>query len=176
MNAHLKYLRYLLRHKWFVYQAGKHTGVSLWRRLKHDWSKFLPSEWFAYVEYFYGVYVPANRSDPSVRPNEDANKADWEARSQGDFDSAWRHHQHRNDHHWQHHLLHEDNGGLKVIEMPESALREMVADWMGAGRAITGKWEALAWYEQNKNNMTLYSETRSKVEQLLSMMHDIGMA
>jgi len=48
-----------------------------------------------------------------------------------------------------------------------AAIREMVADWLGAGRAITGEWEAVAWYGKNKDRMMLHPETRGKVEILL---------
>jgi hypothetical protein len=43
----------------------------------------------------------------------------------------------------------------------------MVADWMGAGRAITGKWEAKAWYEKNKATIILHDGTRKLVETIL---------
>lgn len=51
--------------------------------------------------------------------------------------------------------------------MPEKYGREMVADWMGAGRGITGKWEADKWYEHNKLNIQLHPDTRVRVEALL---------
>jgi len=43
----------------------------------------------------------------------------------------------------------------------------MVADWMGAGRAITGRWETKEWYGKNKGNMLLHPETRKMVEDVL---------
>ncbi len=54
MRDHFKYLRYVLRHKYHVAHGGFIFKVSLWRILKHDWSKFLPIEWFPYVDHFYG--------------------------------------------------------------------------------------------------------------------------
>jgi len=50
---HLAYLRYVLRHKWFVLLACWRAGL-YWRGIVHDWHKFLPSEWFPYVEHFHG--------------------------------------------------------------------------------------------------------------------------
>jgi hypothetical protein len=38
---------------------------------------------------------------------------------------------------------------LKALPMPEKFVREMVADWMGAGRAITGRWDVNDWYRPN---------------------------
>lgn len=113
MRPHLQYLAYVVRHKWFVFRAGLRTGAPLWRLLVHDWSKFTPAEWGPYVRKFYGG---------------------WERLDE--FDQAWLHHQHHNPHHWQHWLLREDSGLLKLLRMPDDLVREMVADWMGAGRAI----------------------------------------
>ena len=44
---------------------------------------------------------------------------------------------------------------------------EMIADWMGAGRAKSGKWEVNEWYERNKDNIKLSLITRRSVESIL---------
>jgi hypothetical protein len=44
----------------------------------------------------------------------------------------------------------------------------MVADWWGAGRAITGKWDAQNWYERQKGKIILHEMTRRDVEHLLN--------
>lgn len=63
-----KYLRYLLRHRWFVMLACFREGL-YWQGLIHDWSKFLPSEFLPYARYFYSpiqpgetIYVEADNS------------------------------------------------------------------------------------------------------------------
>jgi hypothetical protein len=145
----LRYGSYVARHKWFVFQAGLKTKAPIWRLLIHDWSKLTPAEWGPYVRSFYGP-----------QPRTDAVKLD--------FDVAWLHHQHHNPHHWQHWILHEDNGGTKVLTMPMPLIREMVADWMGAGRAITGKWEVAEWYAKNAEKIVLNPATREVVEHLIN--------
>ncbi len=50
---HVKYLWYVIRHKWFTFVECYKLGIS-WRGLVHDLSKFRPSEWGPYVESFYG--------------------------------------------------------------------------------------------------------------------------
>lgn len=142
---HWKNLKYIVRHKWFVFLAGRKLGVSLWRLIKHDWSKFTPKEWSGYARNFYGKRT---------------------AETQKAFDRSWLHHIHLNDHHWEHWVL-VDRGRFTVLKMPEDAVREMVADWYGAGRAITGKWDASTWYEKNKFGLELHKETRALVEELL---------
>jgi hypothetical protein len=150
MKKHFEYLRYLLRHKWFVLLAGLKTGAPLWRLLIHDWSKFLPSEWFAYANWFY---------DPRRDTKVDEFKAA--------FDQAWLAHQHRNPHHWQHWLLQKDDGTKKALPMPDHFVAEMVADWAGAGRAIAGSWDIGPWYRDSRDRMQLHMDTRDFVDRIL---------
>ncbi|KPK66807.1 MAG: hypothetical protein AMS21_00930 [Gemmatimonas sp. SG8_38_2] len=131
----------MIRHKWYVFIECIKLGL-WWRGLVHDLSKFLPSEWFAYANYFYGDVDGAA------------------------FDIAWLRHQHRNPHHWQYWLLREDSGTVKALEMPYIYAFEMVADWRGAGMA-QGKPDTLAWYEANRGKMHLHKATRVLVEDLL---------
>lgn len=88
IGGHLRYARYVLRHKWFVWREGRKLGLGVWQLLIHDWSKFLPSEWLPYARYFYGKPGEAGRQE---------------------FDLAWLLHQKRNPHHWQFWVLLEDN-------------------------------------------------------------------
>lgn len=149
MSIHLQYLKYILKHKWYVFLAGTLTGAPLHRLLLHDLSKFRPSEWAAYANYFY-----KDSSDNSA------------------LNIAWLHHQRRNKHHWQYWYLVQDNGETVPQPMPESYVREMVADWAGAGKAATGRWDVSQWYRENKYSMKLHKETRTLVESILSDYFD----
>ena len=173
MKPHMQYAGYVLRHKWFVFVAGLKTKAPLWRLLIHDWSKLTPAEWTPYVRKFYGSTPTEARLRHRFggRPNHDANLRDWQDSIDTGFDKAWLHHQHKNPHHWQHWVLREDDGGTKVLPMPEKFVREMVADWMGAGRAITGKWETASWYAKNRKKIVLADPTRKQVEALLGFAH-----
>lgn len=144
LRSHARYASYVARHKWFVFRAGLKTSAPLWRLIIHDWSKLTPAEWTPYVRTFYT-----------------------ENGDQGAFDRAWLHHQHRNPHHWQHWLLREDDGPLKALAIPDDLVREMVADWMGAGRAITGRWDVASWYAANSDKIVLEPTTRARVEALI---------
>lgn len=149
MKRHIQYLKYVLRHKWFVFIACRKLRVGWWQSIIHDWHKFLPSEWGPYARTFYkpdgsGQYVESE-----------------------EFAVAWNLHQKRGRHHWQHWLLTWDRGSETILSMPDKYCREMVADWWGAGRAITGKWDAVTWYYKNKQNMRLSISTSESVELLL---------
>lgn len=171
MKAHLRYARYVVRHKWFVFQAGRRLGVSFWQLLTHDWSKFLPGEWFPYVAFFYGgphrpwaevmAYEKTHHLDAARRTSKEGVKAA--------FNAAWLAHIHHQPHHWQHWLLHLDDGGVKILPMPERYIREMVADWIGAGQAQgKGLDDLPVWYAARRETMLLNDDTRARVEQLIA--------
>lgn len=147
MLRNLRYLRTVLRHKWFVLIAGLRLGdIPLWRLLIHDWTKFSRAEWGPYVRRFEGGR--AGSMDHGADPTE--------------FHRAFEHHWQRNPHHWEY--------WVNIIEMPQTFAREMVADWMGAGRGYTGKWDVQEWYDKNKERILLAPKTRKYVESLLALL------
>ena len=118
MNKHWQYLKYVLRHKWFVFLVGLKLGVPLYQLILHDWTKFLPREWFPYVNEFYGDrMVKPKAGYMHVLTPEDIK-----------FNVAWNHHQKKNDHHWQFWIITLDNGHTHILPMSKAAYREMVVD------------------------------------------------
>ena len=157
MNKYLKYLYYILRHKWFVFLEFCKMGIPF-LGIIHDWSKFRPSEFIPYAKYFYGD----KKSD--IKKGRDKTGY-YKPYDTGDnaFDFAWLLHQKRNKHHWQWWLLPTDEEGLKIFEMPKKYMKEMLADWQGAGRA-QGTPDTGVWYMKNKDKMQLAPETREWIE------------
>lgn len=142
MRRHWQYLKYVLRHKWFVLLAGRKLGVGLLTLIFHDWDKFLPDEWFPYARCFY-------------KPDGSSQYEPIEA-----FTKAWLLHQNRNKHHWQYWMITWDKGNTECLPMPDKYRREMLADWYGAGRAL-GKPNIEQWYDDNRDNIKLHPETRA---------------
>lgn len=163
---HIRYLRYVIVHKWFVLLACWRRGL-IWQGIVHDWSKFLPSEWVPYAQFFYGYKSTAEERDLARRVlGYDPDRSDKDVR--GAFDRAWLKHQHRSPHHWQHWILREDSGGTIILEMPRRYALEMISDWDGAGRAITGRHGATAdWYLKNRAKIQLHPNTRRLVEETI---------
>jgi hypothetical protein len=174
MRPHLRYLRYVLTHKLYVFIAGLAIGRVngyrwsewpgwVWRLLVHDLSKFRPSEWGPYVNQFYGD-GPTDDEAPAydlVRKH----------RRKARFDRAWLWHQHRNPHHWQHWILKEDSGKTILLLMDRFTADEMVADWLGAGTKILHNpsfavcvAETVLWYVKQANVIQLREITRTHVE------------
>lgn len=148
MNKHIRYLAYVLIHKWFVLKECWKLHIP-WRGIVHDLSKFSRSEWSPYVNYFYGE----ERTDVVKE----------------EFNKAWLHHQRINPHHWQLWVLFEDSGKIVPLEMPENYMKEMLADWRGAGIAIKGFDDTKNWYLANKDKMILHEYTRNWIERQLGV-------
>lgn len=145
----LRYAALTIKHKWYVFLAGAQLGVPVWRLIVHDWSKFSPSELPAYGQEFFGF-------------------GGGEA-----FSRAWVHHQNHNPHHWEYWITRSDHrigvsgdaNNAVPLEMPETYVREMVADWCGASRTYTGGWSILEWVEENIGKMRLHP-----VSKILALM------
>ena len=148
----MKNLMLTIKHKWFVFLAGRKLGVKLWRLIKHDWSKFLPSELPHYGRQFFGD------------------------KDQGlSFALCWTRHQNRHEHHWEYWVprTSHSGGGFKDNEplpMTVQAVREMVADWMGAGRAYNNQWpdpDNWTWVLENMPEMRLHRFTKVKIRRAI---------
>lgn len=150
MIKHLKYLCYLLRHKWLVLVAGLRLGVPIKQLVLHDMSKFRRDEWIPYVHHFYS---PVDNTS--------------------EFEAAWNKHCQRNAHHWEFwvwKLYHR----RKALEIPREYLLEMVADWAAMGYGLTGDWGNIwDWWQKTNHTMQLHPNTRKAIWGLLAE-HDFG--
>lgn len=118
----------------------------------HDDSKFSDEEWTPYLNYFY--------PDPVI-PSDKVDR---------DFDYARLHHIHFNPHHWQHWILHEDEGNLKILDMPEAEVLHMLCDW-GSFRYTDNSYHSTReWYEFNKSHMILSENTKKLIEKYIDYL------
>lgn len=131
-SPHLNHVGYFLLHKYIVYVIGRHLGVGRWQLIIHDWTKFLPIEWFGYTNRLYG---------------DDCSQDVWE--------QALLHHYNSNPHHWRYWVRVTSDGELMKVDMPDAYIKEMVADWASAGYCINGEWELREWYKDNVDQMML---------------------
>jgi len=134
--------------------------ASLWRLLMHDLSKFSKHELPHYDRQFFG---DADRPEEFIR--------------------AWVHHQNHNQHHWEYWIPRTGHSRCdppypdgEPIPMPMKYVREMVCDWLGAGRAYEGKWidvKNWTWLEQAYPTMVLHQKTRNS---LIIVLLEIGVS
>ena len=148
------FLKYLIRHKYYVFMECVHMGIA-WRGVIHDLSKLIPGEFIAYARYYYENRICSQRTDDLIETDN------------SQYYITWLIHQKRNRHHWQWWVLHgDDDNNPQALPMADKYVKEMVADWRGAGRA-QGEPDTIAWYQSHKGRMVLHPSTRIRVEQLL---------
>lgn len=145
-----QHFKYTVKHKFWVFVYCEQEGL-YWRGFMHDMSKFLPSEFFPYANWFFSL-----EETPRMKR---------------DFDYAWLLHQRRNKHHWSYWVSVNYEGGHKVNDMPDVYIKEMICDWRAAGKA-QGNGDgslsyALKYYNDNKDRMILSNTTRTRLEFLL---------
>lgn len=160
-----KYDEYLDEHKANVSKAfawlkenitdlplNEYPGIEWQINFNHDLSKSDKEEYDAYDAYFYGH----NRSYSVVQ----------------DFNKAWLHHIHRNEHHWQHWVLINDDPkeGEILLDMPFNYIIEMVCDWWSFSWASGDLYSIFKWYEQHREYMKLSEHTRTMVEKILDLI------
>jgi len=166
----LKYLRHVLRHKYFVFIEACKLHIP-WLGLIHDASKFQLRELVPYAKHFYGCFVYESLADvPIYIKTYHLGLVSFKKDVEAAFNVAWNSHQKHNKHHWQYWCLMNDTSEpqMQALPMPERYIREMVADWRGAGRAY-GNPNTLEWYNQSKDKQIMHPATRKRVGELLNI-------
>lgn len=138
---YFNYLKYVLLHKWFVYQAyliyrkSFSTTVSFWQIIWHDFDKFYPHNFIPYARTFY-------KSDGSKQYDETT-----------EFNLAWLRHQKLNKHHYQYWVVIMDRGEVVPLEIPKKYFDEMLIDWMGASWANNGSpYAVIDWWSNTRES------------------------
>lgn len=157
LNWIVKSFKNITYHKYCVFLAGLKIGkISIWRLLIHDWTKYLPSEFPHYTRQFHGV-----QSDKLG------------------FAYCWLKHQNRHEHHWHYWVSRtgstSEYTNNSPLPMPEYAVREMMADWMGAGKAYSGNWPNVhnwTWLNDNLSKMNIHPDTHDLIIKILKEMQD----
>ena len=176
MEVRIKYIRHIVKvfnHKWFVLLAGLQTKAPLWRLIIHDLSKLSPSEMRGYAWKFYAS--EKERSELSGKLMMEFGIGDlipWGLDPSDWWEYAWLHHQNSNPHHWEYWIRRPTR---EPLAMPEWAVREMVADWMAAGKSYSGEWpqeNGWEWLEENYPRIQGHLNQMTK-ELLAEVLHSV---
>lgn len=155
----LKHFAKICKHKWWVFYYCCKAGIP-WRGIKHDMSKFSPTEFWESVRYYQG-----NRSPIDACKEENG------------VSKAWLHHKGRNRHHYEYWQDNFDKGG-EPLQMPYKDAVEMLCDYLGAGRAYMGKdftykaeWQW--WIRKNQNPIAMHPSSKEFISCILiNLAHD----
>lgn len=152
----IKHFKTVCKHKYWVGYYCFIAGIP-WRGIKHDMSKFSPTEFFESVKYYQG-----NRSPIDA------------CKEINGYSKAWLHHKGRNSHHYEYWQDNFDNGGTP-LKMPYEDAVELVCDYLGAARAYMGKDFTYAdeykwWQEKEAKPLAMHPHTKTFIEKILSQL------
>lgn len=138
--------------------------LGLYRQgLKHDLSKYSPSEFFLGCKYYLGYRSP--------------NDAE---RMEKGYSAAWLHHKGRNKHHPEYWLDFSKNEGERVaaIEMPKEYVAEMFCDRIAACKIYHGEnytdSDPYEYFQRSLPNILIHPKTAELLTDMLRVLKDGG--
>lgn len=124
-------------------------------------SKFSPEEFFTSAKYYKGTRSPIA-----------------EERDLQGFSFAWQHHKGRNKHHWEYWADFRDDGSIVYGRIPIRYVKEMLCDWIGAGKAYNrGRWDhhyPLRYFKSHETYYHLHPDTKAFLMHALQLFEDEG--
>lgn len=151
----------ITRHRHKVIAHSKRAGI-LWQGLRHDLSKYSPTEFIAGARYYSG-----DRS-----PNEG------ERREYG-YSAAWLHHKGRNKHHFEYWSDYNTvSHMLEPVPMPQKYIAEMFCDRVAASKIYQGdnytRRHPLEYFLKAKSRRPIAPETSDIIEGFLRILAEQG--
>lgn len=155
------HFRTITRHRHQVIVHCYKSGI-LWQGLKHDLSKYTPTEFIPGVKYYTG-----KRS-----PNEGE-------RADVGYSSAWLHHKGRNRHHFEYWTDYNPvEKKVMPVEMPYKYVVEMFCDRVAASKIYNGadykEGDSLLYFQNGKTRRMIHQKTSDELEELLVMLAEKG--
>ena len=163
MQGAWNHFRTITRHRHLVIRRCWKAGI-FWQGLRHDLSKYSPTEFLPGARYYQG-----NRS-----PNE-------KEREVLGYSVAWMHHKGRNKHHFEYwNDYNPKEKRVMPVKMPARYLAEMFCDRLAASKVYAGdqyQQDRSLRYFQNSNARKrgmLHPETEAKLMELLEILAQQG--
>lgn len=156
-----RHFRTITRHRHKVIVHCFKAGI-FWQGLRHDLSKYTPTEFIPGMRYYKG--------DRSPNVGE---------RKENGFSRAWLHHQGRNKHHFEYWADYNPETHRKEpVRMPVRYLIEMFCDRVAASKIYYGKdydqAKPFEYFNEGRKRRWMHEETSQKLEELLIMLRDKG--
>lgn len=147
MENIFKHIKTVLTHKYWVFVYCWKCGL-VWSGIKHDLSKFSPTEFFESIKYYSGTRSPIDACKEDIG-----------------YSNAWQHHKGRNRHHYEYWVDIGDSG-VTPIQMPIDDAIELICDYLAAGRTYMGKSFSYAaefdWWDRIKRPTIKYIHPQTK--------------
>ena len=157
----IKHFITITKHRHVVIKHCRKAGI-LWQGLRHDLSKYTPTEFIPGAKYYTGTRSP--------------NEGERELYG---YSLAWIHHKGRNKHHFEYWT--DYSPASKVVEpvkMPLKYVAEMFCDRVAAGKIYNGdKYtdkSPIEYFMRAKGRRVIHPETSDLLESLLTMLAEKG--
>lgn len=157
----IKHFIVITKHRHQVIKHCAKCGI-LWQGLRHDLSKYSPTEFIPGAKYFIGTRSP--------------NEGE---RNDKGFSVAWMHHQGRNKHHFEYWKdYNTQTRRIAPVKMPYKYVIEMFCDRVAASKIYQGDkyrdTHPLEYFIKSKNTREIHPSTSDELEFLLSQLADKG--
>lgn len=140
-------------HRKWVRKYCNWAGIR-WRGLKHDLSKYSPTEFFESARYWTGTCSPINT-----------------CKKQNGWSRAWLHHKGRNSHHYEYWQDNFDKGGEALL-MPMDDFVEQVCDFLAAAHAYQGDNFSYTaeriWWENKRKTCAMHENNKTMLDIIFS--------
>lgn len=149
----MKHFWYIVRHKWFVMIECFKMGL-IWQGITHDLDKFRIGYFKSYKEY-EGSKGYKSQLPETLYPKTGSRALNKEILR----------HKKRSPHHWQYYCY----GRKEPSPIPDKYIKEMVCDWIGAGKA-RGRKDLMGWYLESKDLMVINNDTKEKLNNFINKL------
>ena len=157
------HFRTITRHKIEVGRLCFRCGLYS-QGIRHDLSKYMPSEFLMGVKYYQGTRSP--------------NDAEREAKG---VTTAWLHHKGRNKHHLEYWIDYSADRNIKTMigmKMPDNYIVEMFCDRVAASKIYQGEnytdRSAYDYFLKGRSKTMLHPYSAAKLELLLKKLAEEG--
>ncbi|MBQ6152460.1 MAG: catalase [Ruminococcus sp.] len=163
LKGAVKHFHTITRHRHEVIRNCYKAGI-LWQGLRHDLSKYSPTEFKNGARYYQGHRSPNDKE-----------------REEKGYSDAWLHHMGRNKHHFEYWKDYSPVDRLmRPVKMPTRYVAEMFCDRVAASKIYQGKnytdHHPLTYFENGKfrRGDLIHPETSDLIESMLRMLSEKG--
>ena len=157
----IKHFITITKHRHVVIKHCRKAGI-FWQGLRHDLSKYTPTEFIPGAKYYTGTRSP--------------NEGERELYG---YSLAWIHHKGRNKHHFEYWTDYSPvSKVVEPVKMPMRYVAEMFCDRVAAGKIYNGdKYtdkSPIEYFMRAKGRRVIHPETSDLLEELLTMLAEKG--
>lgn len=163
MGKAFQHFKTITRHRHEVIRNCRRAGI-LWQGLRHDLSKYSPTEFLQGAKYWQGTRSPNDRE-----------------REVKGYSDAWMHHKGRNRHHFEYWSDYSPVDKIvRPVEMPLRYVAEMFCDRVAASKIYMGDnytdKSPLEYFERGKARRVgrIHEKTSDLIEKMLTVLAEEG--